>query len=362
MALTALATANTTIGPAQYADMAQALAPRFIVDSPTDMNPVYSGGTLSLQSGACLAAGTRIRATGSTSVAIPSVASGSRTYAVVIRIDWSKGAGDAATLVALTGTTVNSSQTPNSASINRIPGVLYDALICTVTRTAGTTSATVADMRVWGGDGGPMRVGAAALASPALLDMRAGSMISTDQNQYTKRKDNDGVWRDVGTPSNPWRFWTPTLRYYGSDIPNGTTGGTPVSLGTNGLYSGRYRVVDGLLSGFIQVVRGPSGSQFGTGMITADLPLPCANWQPDTWSMGHMYTSGGDGKYDWHSEMLVKAGWTRGLIWVNPIANDVRLEPHQNSRTGNAGSGIPFINGGYSNADVYTYNIQYPVG
>lgn len=42
MAFTAIATANTTIGPAQYADMAQALAPRFLVDTPNDLQPSYS--------------------------------------------------------------------------------------------------------------------------------------------------------------------------------------------------------------------------------------------------------------------------------------------------------------------------------
>lgn len=363
MAITALATANTTIGPAQYADMAQALAPRFLVDGPTHLQPSYSAGVVSLQTGAALAAGTRLRVSGTTSVSIPSVASGSRTYSVVIRVDWSKGAADAATLVAVPSTTVNSTSTPNTGQINRIPGVLYDALVARVTRYAGSTTAYLVDYRTWGGDGGPLRVTDGALTTPGPLDARAGTIISTDRGQFTKRLDNDGVWRDVGTASNPWKLWTPTLRYHGTTYPKGTTGGTPVTLGTGGSYSGRYRVVDGMLDGFIQITTA-AGNQFGTGPITVDIPLPCANWQADTWSNGHIFTStdnGGDRNLDWPAQVLVKAGWTYGLIFA-PVSGDyVNMEPHRSSQDGGPGQGIPYVAGGWSVGSVYTFNITYPV-
>lgn len=361
MALTALATANTTIGPSQYADMAQALAPRFLVDTPTALQPSYSSGTVTLQPGACLIAGTRVRATATESVAVPSVSSGTKTYTVVIRVDWAKGT-DAASVVCLPTTTVNNSTSPNTAYINRIPGVLYDAVIATVTRQAGYTSATsFTDYRAWGGDGGPLRVSDAALLNPSMLDARAGTFISTDKGVYTKRRDNDGVWRTVGTDSNPWRIWTPTMRYYGSSEINGTSGGTVVQLGSGAVCQGRYRIVDGMLDGYVQII--PSGqNQFGTGALTIDLPLACANWQPDTWSMGHIFTTQGDGHYDWHAEVLIKAGWTRGMIWTNPAQDNARLEPHRSSdQSGKAGTGIPFIAGGWSVGSVYTFHINYPV-
>lgn len=364
MAFTALATANTTIGPSQYADMAQALAPRFLVDTPTHLQPSYSSGTLYVQPGAALIAGTRVRATGTESIAVPAVASGSRTYAVVIRVDWSKGAADAARLVVLQSATVNTSAAADATKINRIPGVMYDALLCTVTRQAGYSSATgFVDYRTWGGDGGPLRVTDQALLTPGLLDARAGTFISTDQGAYTKRLDNDGVWRAVGTDSNPWRIWTPTFRFYGTTPPNGTTGGTPVTLGTQGTYSGRYRVVDGMLDGFVQVTTG-TGNQFGTGAITFDLPMPCASWQADTWSNGHIYTdtsNGGDKNLDWPAQVLVKAGWTRGLIFA-PVSGDfVNMEAHRSSSTGGPGEGIPYVAGGWSVGAVYTFNVTYPV-
>jgi hypothetical protein len=344
--------------------MAQALAPRFLVDAPTHLQPAYSAGVVSLQTGAALAAGTRLRVSGTTSVSIPSVASGSRTYSVVIRVDWSKGAADAATLVAVPSTVVNSTSTPNSGQINRIPGVLYDALVAQVTRYAGSTTGYLVDYRTWGGDGGPLRVTDGALTAPGPLDARVGTIISTDRGLFTKRLDNDGVWRSVGTASNPWKLWTPTLRYYGEVGPNGTSGGNPVFLGTNGSYSGRYRVVDGMLDGFIQITTG-AGADFGSGSITMDLPLPCANWQADTWSTGHIFTDtthGGDGNFDWVSQALVKAGWTRALLFA-PVSGDFGdLKVHRAVAPGGGnGTGYPVILGGKSIGTVYTYNVTYPV-
>lgn len=366
MAITALATTNTTIGPAQFADMAQALAPRFLVDSPSHLQPSYSGGNVGVTSGAALVSGTRIRVTGTEYVAIPSVPSGTRTYSVVIRVDWSKGANDAATLVALPTTTINASSSPNTGQINRIPGVLYDALLATVTRQAGSSVAlNFTDLRMWGGDGGPIRVGDAAMTNPNMLDARAGTMISTDQNVYTKRRDNDMVWRAVGTDSNPWRVWTPTLRYYGDKPPNGTSGGTVAGLGNGGTMQARYRIVDGMLDGFVYISPGATGATLGRGQITMDVPFQCASWQEDTWSMGHLYTRGygADGNFDWPMQGLIKRGWTRCGLWTHPIANDVRLEPYRaQAGTGNggAGTGTPFVKNGFPVGDI-TMHIQYPV-
>ena len=365
MALTALATANTTIGPSQYADMAQALAPRFLVDTPTALQPSYSSGTVTLQPGACLIAGTRVRATSTESVAVPSVSSGTRTYTIVIRVDWAKGT-DAASVVCLPTTTVNNSTSPNTSAINRIPGVLYDAVVATVTRQAGYTAATAfTDYRTWGGDGGPLRVSDAALLNPSMLDARAGTFISTDRGIYTKRLDNDGVWRTVGTDSNPWRVWTPTLRYYSKASPNGTSGGTAVSLGSGGTSSARYRIVDGMLDGYVYISPGSTGANFGDGVVTMDLPIACANWQEDTWSMGHLYTTmayGGDRNLDWHLEMLVKKGWTRGLLFTNVSGDYSDLQPYQaaNAYTLGPGTGVPYINKGYPVGPI-TMHVNYPV-
>ena len=365
MAITALATTNTSIGPAQYADMAQALAPRFLVDGPVDLMPYWSSGYLSVQSGAALVAGTRIRVTSTETVTIPAPTSGAREYAVVLRVDWSKGASDAATLVRLGGSTgavpVNGTSTPNLSLINRIPGVMYDALIARIVRTS--TGAMVYDYRTWGGDGGPIRVSAAAMAAPQLLDARRGTFISTDRGEMTKRLDDDGVWRNVLTESNPWRTWTPTLRYYGDKLPDGISGGSVVGIGNGGRSSARYRIVDGMLDGYIYWQPGGTGATLGQGPVTIDLPHPCANWQEDSWSMGHFFNFGygGDGSYDWHTELLVKAGWTRGLIWVNPFKDDTRLLPYQAAAPNGApGTGRPFVAGGFT-VGTFTYHINYPV-
>ena len=364
MAFTSVATANTTIGPSQYADMTQVLAPRFIVDSPTALQPSYSSGTVSVQPGAAFIAGARVRTTGTEQISVPSVSSGQKTYTIAVRVDWSLGT-NAASLVCLPTTTVNASTAPNTAQINRIPGVLYDAVLAVVTRQAGYTTAIAwTDYRVWGGDGGPLRVSDAALNAPSMLDLRAGAMISTDQGIYTKRLDNDGVWRAVGTQSNPWRAWTPTLRYYQKTSPDGVSGGTVAGLGSGGTSSARYRIVDGMLDGYVYIQPGATGATWGDGPLTVDLPVPCADWQEDTWSMGHLFTTGygGDGNYDWHLEALVKKGWQRAMLFTNPSELNARLEPMRsaNPYSLGPGTGVPYIKNGYPVGPI-TIHLNYPV-
>lgn len=376
MAFTTLATANSTIGPSQYADMAQALAPRFLVDSPTDLQPSWSSGRLTIQPGAALVSGIRVRATGTNSIELPTATflQGAIHYVVALRVDWSKGTNNAASLVYFewpaggVGSLINTSSTPNPDKINRIPGVMYDAVLArVVVGTSANMQNSLVDFRMWGGDGGPIRVSGQVVSLDneylRLLDARAGTIISTDRNLYTLRLDDDNVWRPVGTASNPWKRWTPTFRYYGKNPVDGNTGGTPVVLGTQGSYAGYYRVVDGLMDGFVSVTTG-TGNQFGTGAITLDLPLPCADWIPDTWSMGHIYTdksNGGDGLFDWHSEVLIKAGWSRGLLFA-PASGDYNdMHPHRSSWDGGPGTGIPKILGGWSVGSVYTYHVSYPV-
>lgn len=376
MAFTTLATANSTIGPSQYADMAQALAPRFLVDTPFDLQPSWNSGRLYIQPGAALVCGIRVRATGSNSIELPAatIFQGHIQYVVALRIDWSKGTDTAAELVYFewpaggVGALINSSTVPNTTKINRIPGVLYDAVLArVVVGTSVSQQNAMVDFRMWGGDGGPLRVSGAVVSLDneylRLLDARAGTMVSTDRNLYTLRLDDDGVWRTVGTSSNPWKRWTPTLRYYGQNPVDGTTGGTPVTLGTQGVYNGYYRVVDGLMDGFVSVTTG-TGNQFGTGAITVDLPLPCANWMPDTWSTGHIYTdksNGGDGEFDWNAKVLIKAGWARGLIYA-PASGDYNdLHEHRSSWDGGPGTGVPRIVGGWSVGAVYTFHLAYPV-
>lgn len=366
MAITALATANTQIGPAQFADLTTPLEIPFRVDTDSDLRPSRSGRTITVASGAGHAGGSRIRSTASEQVTVDAQSAGQRWDAICIRIDWSTST---ASLVAIKGSassvTVNRTSAPNEAQINRIPGVMYDALIATV-RVALTGVTVMNDMRLWGGRGGPYRIPDASIDSLTLLDAPVGTWVATDKATQTRRLDDDGTWRGVGTVSNPWHTWTPTLRYYGANPPNGTSGGTVAGLGSNGSMSARYRVVDGMLDGYVYISPGPTGATLGRGQITIDLPLACASWQEDTWSMGHLYTRGygGDGNYDWPMQCLVKKGWTRGGLWTNPIANDVRLEPYRaQSGVGNggAGSGTPFIKGGFPVGDI-TMHMSYPVG
>ncbi|QNQ90712.1 hypothetical protein GP475_08735 [Corynebacterium poyangense] len=365
MAISALGTANTIIGPSQYADMVQCLTARFKVDSPADFKPEKGSGLrVSVAQGSGFAAGARVNSTATEQVVISAPSSGSRWDAIVVRVEWQKPEAE---IIAIQG---NASTIPSVVSsgagvtnnINRIPGTKYDALLAIVKVTAGRSSIDqIFDMRMWGGDGGPFRVTPDGLANCSHLDCRKGTMITTDRNANTKRLDDDGVWRDVGTASNPWKTWTPTMRYYGNDwYKGGTEGGTEVRLGTAGTYIGKYRVVDGMLDGFVSVTTGP-GNHFGTGQISVDLPLPCANSMPDTWSKGHIFIStqnGADQDLDFMLEVLIKSSWRRGVLYTPVSGAYNNLKPHI---MGFGNEGIPQLASGYPVGSVYTMHLSYPV-
>lgn len=364
MAITALATQNTQIGPSQYADMTQVLTARFKVDGPTDLKPsIGTGRTTNVAAGAAFAAGTRLRSTGVEKVTHDAQSSGSRYDAVVIRVDWTN---PTATLAIVKGTStgipVNTSSAADPAKINRIPGVLYDALVCTVRITAGSTvGSALTDYRMWGGDGGPLRVTGEALDSPSLFDARLGTFIATDQSTYTKRLDDDGVWRAVGTQSNPWKTWTPTLRYYGNDTLDGKTGGKVAGMGNGGVLNGRYRIVDGVVDAYAYCAAGSTGATWGDGSMTMDLPVAASAAMGNLWAMGHLFTTGygGDGSYDWHAEGLIQAGWTRTMLWTNSRIDDCRLKPYKcQTPQGGPGSGVPYIAGGYP-VGIWTFHFSY---
>lgn len=366
MAITALATQNTTIGPAQFADMIAPLTVGFKVDSPNDLKPSYSGHTVTITAGSGNAGGTRIKATTSHSVTVSSVSSGQMWYAICLRIDWSSSDVD---LVAIKGTSssipINKTTTANKNSMNRIPGVLYDAMLAHVLVKPGGIS-SLADSRMHGGEGGPYIVSDAMINGPSTLDVKAGTWIATDQAKITKRKDNDGLWRTVQTESNPWKKWTPQMRYHGMDAPNigEAGGGTAVTLGTAAKAQGYYRIVDGLLDAFVTISTG-ANAKFGTGALTFELPVKCAAWQPDTWSDGHIWmasgTTGGSVSYDFPAQVLIKAGWMQGQIFAPQKAEVSNQQPHLASKTGAKGEGVPLISNGLSIGTLYEFHISYPV-
>ncbi|QGJ94150.1 minor tail protein [Corynebacterium phage EmiRose] len=368
MPFTALAVENSQIGPAQFADLIQSLAPRCTVDGPDDLRPSYASGAISVAAGAATIAGTRIRATGTNSISLPYATSGTITYVVVLRIDWSQPEASAASLKYFRwpaggiSALINATTTKDTNKINRIPGVMYDCVLASVILgTSASQQNMFTDYRAWGGDGGPLRVSSSLFAQGQefmqLLDARRGTMITTEQGLYTRRLDNDGVWRDVGTASNPWRQWTPTLRFSEDFAEIGNTGGKLVNLGSGGQMKGYYRVTDGLVDGFASIIPG-TGNWFGKGPIFMDLPLPCADWMVDTWSDGHIYTQQ---NLNWAAQLLVKAGWTRGEIFVPAEGKFSDQQPHRASLDNNPGTGIPRLDNAYSGGEVYSFHISYPV-
>ncbi|MDK8450998.1 hypothetical protein [Corynebacterium mastitidis] len=349
--------------------MTQSLTARFKTDGPNDLKPTAGSGLrVSVAAGAGFAAGARINSTSTESVTISAPSSGSRWDAVVLRIDWQKSTAD---LVAVQGTASAPPSTVTSGSgrttsINRIPGTRYDALLALVRVSAGrSTVESLLDMRMWGGDGGPYRVTGNGLANAQHLDARVGTWIATDRSTETKRLDDDGTWRAIGTQANPYKTWNPVMRFHNQTRVSGTSGGDPVGLGNAPQVSGRYVVTDGWLKGMVSIRTG-QGKRFGAGPLTIDLPLPCANWQSDVWNNGHIYwdrTNGGDSEADWPAQLLIKTGWTQGLIWAPRSKDDSRMGIHQSTAPGKGGAslGVPHNPNGWSDGTVYTFELSYPV-
>lgn len=362
MAITALATQNTQVGPAQFADMTNVLTMPFKVDSATDLRPVKSGRLVNIAAGAGTAGGSRIRSTELSAITVDAQSSGGRWDAICIRVDWSTST---CSVVALKGSSttipVNQTQAVNTSQVNRIPGVMYDALIAAAYVTsAGIT--TLYDLRLWGGLGGPYRITDGSIDVVNLLDAPTGSWVCTDKAALTKRLDDDGTWRAVGTVSNPWKTWTPTLRYYGNSSVTGTSGGTIAGNGNNPIVSAKYRVEDGMVDAYVFIQAGSTGATWGDGPMTLDLPLKASATALDTWCVGHLFTTGygGDGSFDWDAQALIKSGWTRAMLWTHSRIDDCRLVPYIcQTPNGGPGSGAPYINGGYP-VGTWTFNIKYP--
>lgn len=369
MAITALATQNTTVGPTQFADMMWAMDTPCKVDSAADLRPTLGANRqISIAPGAGMVGGSRVRSTSVETVTLDTVSSGSRWDVVCLRVDWLAGT---AAIVVVKGTssgfnTVTSGTSPDTSKVNRLPGIMYDLqlAICKVT-TSGVSE--MVDGRMWGGDG------AAFFVSQSLIDntwtmgwCKPGTTIQTDKGQYTKRLDNDGTWRSIGTAANPWIDWTPTLRYW-EDKPNT---GNPndaagiVNLGGSSTCRGRYRIDSGYLTGKISIVKGVN-SVFGWGPLTVDLPKPVAAGWWDLWWGGHIYLdkrSQGSGVWDFACQLSSRGGSSVGAIWAPYGSGNVELRLHRaaDSSFGN-GTGSPYINGAISDGDVYAFDISYPV-
>lgn len=362
MAITALATQNTTIGPSQFADMQVPTGLPFHVDGPDDLKPTKSGRVVSIAAGKAMAGGSRIVSTAKESVTCDPQTAGSRWDTICIRIDWQT---PSCSLVAIKGNNnsipINHSQAPDPLKINRIPGVLYDAMICSAA-VSSSGIGNLLDLRPWGGQGGPYRLPDASIESASLLDAPIGTWVNTDRDLQTRRLDDDGTWRVVGTASNPWRTWTPTLRYYGTGTVNGVSGGTVAGNGNTPSVQARYRVIDGIVDAYLFIQAGSTGATWGDGSMTVDLPLKASAAMFDNWSSGHLFTSGygGDGSYDWDAQALIKPSWTRAMLWTNSRIDDCRLVPYSCQRPqGGPGTGAPYIKGGYP-VGAWTFNLRYP--
>lgn len=105
-----------------------------------------------------------------------------RWDAIVARFDW---ASNSVAFAVIKGTTafpaINSSDVLNPTGVNRIPGTRYDGVLAAVRIAPGvgtfSTGGTFTDLRLWGGQSGPLNTFAHSDAYFRLMDLPNGSWL-----------------------------------------------------------------------------------------------------------------------------------------------------------------------------------------
>ena len=278
---------NGILTPADYAHMVRRGAAPFVVDDQWALRPSMSGDQVTVADGYCWVAGTLVRFSRET-ITVPRGSSSNSEWGVVLQLDWSNAASPVKLAVADV-TAQNVSTSSSSGVFRRVPGVRQDSMICIV---RGSTNRKLLDGRVWGGDGGPFFVEESAWSDPraVFFNLQKGARICpTSDVELVKVLNGSGEFEVLGGGSKRWQSFTPTLitqgDYYGS--LDGNRVDREVQLGSGGTMSGRFRVVDGVLHGYVHVYTGNNPS-FGHGYIGMQLPMPMSTWLPEVNAAGYI--------------------------------------------------------------------------
>lgn len=326
----------------------------FLVDGPPDLKVTAAVGqqrTVAVAGGRALVCGVYVHSTSARYIQLSSNTAASTRYdVIVLRVTWSSETNASiVTLGAVEGTAGAGIPT-----VTRTPGVYYEAplAVVSVVPNAGQfSSAVVRPIAPYGGRGGPLHV--LQSQSWSIVDAPAGTELVTDNNLYRYQKNITGSWNLIEANDQSWSTWTPQLR-----TPYGD-----VFLGTGGIWSGRYKIIKSVVFAEVEVRRGTAGSNFYKGDITVDLPVPSgtAATVTDRWCTAHLLTSQEE-PMDWLAQVLIRPNVAYGLVWSSTASDDCRMAPWRSAdSTGNAGTGRPRINTGYTEADVFTTFLRYSI-
>lgn len=339
------------------------VAPPFIVDNGTSHLKVTTLGGWTRQ--VSVAAGTAqccgVTATESAATTLAHAANSSGTFrldVVVMKFTWA-GASSAVALEIKQG--APGSATP--PSLTRTPGAVYEAPLAVVRVNNGVTSiaaGNIYDVRAFGGLGGPLRIADETYVQT--VDGHAGAELVIDGVTPTRlwRKQLSGTWVLDTEVAYPWTYFDPVLRYAGG---GGVAAGT-VNLGAGGVRRGRYKIINGMLMGEVEIRKGTVGDYFGRGDLRIDLPpgYPPSTYFTDQWNDGNMVTAYGGAQW-WGVQLLLRGGDTTAPIFAPTSVSDCRMLPWRAADSGGgAGTGIPTISGQHSSASVLCAQLYYPVG
>lgn len=339
-------------------------AARWLVDNAAALKPSSSGTrTINLAAGSVVCGGVQYTETAATSISLPAnAAAGIRLDIVGLRFVWN-GASSTVTLFSKQGVAGSATR----PALTRTLGGTYEVPIAVVSVRQNITTiaaSDVADVRVWGGRGGPFIVPAYTALSTTVSDVPTGAVVqATDTgNTYKVTADYQDsaspVWALQSAASNAWTAYDPIVRHNGA----GSIGAGITGLGVGGQRIGRYRVVDGVC--YVQILV-MAGSSMGAnaGDYTIDLPPGFVpnNVMTQRWFPGY-YRTTQESVMDWTAQLLVKNGENRGTIYAPRASDDCRISPARAVDASNsAGSGIPRINTTGSNIDTAMFNLEYPV-
>ena len=312
--------------------------------------------TVEITPGVALVCGVMVTETVPRTLSFEANVSASPRYdLVVLRLEWAGLGGSTASLQVKTGGASPPVPTRN-------PGVVYEAVLAVVQvapNTGQLTGSAVYALTPHGGKGGAVYVPQSQYLS--YLDIEEGTEVVAVDNGYRWRKSVGGTFEIVEAEKQPWSTWDPNLR---------TVDGTPVILGTGGVQRGRYKVIRNMCFAEVEIRRGTAGSDFRFGDLMFSLPpdavptfptSPSSRYLGIQWMMGHLFTMGG-GSMDWRAQIPVNTGWADAGIWTPTRSDDVRMRPWRSADSSYAaGTGIPWINGYYSQAEVFTAVLRYAV-
>ena len=346
-----------TVSETQEANRFSRIAPPFLVASSTDLKVTTTTGTraVSVAAGSAQVCGVTVTSDVATVLNHASNAGSTRLDVIVLRVTWS-GVTSSAVIAIKQGT----SGSPTPPALTRTVGVLYEAPLAVVSVGTGVStiaSASIFNVATYAGVGGRLRVLQETYCSVA--DAAAGAEMVVEGTTRVYRRNGDGSWTLVSDVLSAWRFFDPILRFKGAgSVQPGTA-----YLGTGGVRRGRYKIIDQMLIGEVELRTGSVGYNFGVGDFTLDLPpgYPPDTYFADRWQEAHVYTTDA-GLMDWQSQLLLKGGETTGLLYAPRSAADCRQLPSRSTDvTQTIGHGIPYIAGAHTEPMVIIVNLSYSI-